>query len=60
VTLVCLPLGCGSMLTRRFAAKELAGLVDLAIGLLSEVGSLDLGCNEARRFAEDVRADIDD
>ena len=48
------------MLTRRFAAKELAGLVDLAKGLLSEVGSLDLGCNEARRFAEDGRADIDD
>jgi hypothetical protein len=48
------------MLTRRFAAKELAGLVDLVKGLLSEVGSLDLGCKEARRFVEDVRADMDD
>lgn len=45
---------------RRFDANELAGRFGLVRGLLREVGSLAAGCSDARRFADDCRADIDD
>ena len=49
----CLPLGCGNRLTRLLVAKELAGRVCFDKGLVPrEVGSLDMGCMDARRFVE--------
>jgi hypothetical protein len=45
---------------RRFEASELAGRVDLVGRLLREVGSLAATWSDARRFADDWRADIDD
>jgi hypothetical protein len=56
----CLPLGCGSKLTRRFAAMELAGRVGFEDGLPRERGSLEVGWKLALRLVVEERADIED
>jgi hypothetical protein len=54
------PRGIGKKLVRRFDASELAGRDGLVRGLLREVGSLAAGWNDARRFADNWRAGMDD
>lgn len=49
----CLPRGWGSRLTRLLVARELAGRAGFDMGLVPRaVGSLDIGCIEARRLVE--------
>jgi hypothetical protein len=41
-------------------ARELAGLVGLLVGLPRDDCPVESGCMDARRFTDELRADIED